>query len=104
MVSFPHSIDLPTEEVVAAAICDLKETGLPISREDLHLDSNEVVSVALVDGKLHHVSIFGASVPFVFVGMHLCTIAKVEAPFRTASNVLEDSYVVPASISIDGQS
>jgi hypothetical protein len=67
--------------------------------------SDAPVRVALLEGQRELVYIFSASVPIPYVTTNLRTIAKLEHVVTAQSTINPDgSYVVPATIDIDGLS
>jgi hypothetical protein len=94
---------LPNETHVASAVHVLqRETGLPLLTDDSHLVRNEA-KVTFSDNTKHHVSICMSHGPSQFIASHVRTYDKIEAAVENVSTQLEDSDVVHASVTIDGQ-
>jgi hypothetical protein len=57
----------------------LRETGLPFSNDGLELVRDEVVTIALTDGKEQHVLVFSEFTPPHFIAGHLFPVAMIKA-------------------------
>jgi 8-oxo-dGTP pyrophosphatase MutT (NUDIX family) len=97
---------LPNEERVDVVVRELlEETGLSLTYDDLTLLSDAPVRIALPEGQRRLVNVFSAYVPVPYVTSNLRTPAKLEQVVTTQSTINSDgSYVVPATIEIDGLS
>jgi hypothetical protein len=82
-----------------------EETRLILTRDDLTLLSDAPVRVVLPKGQPQLVYVFSAYVPIPYVTTHLRTPAQLEHAVTSQSTINHDgSYVVPATIDIDGLS
>jgi 8-oxo-dGTP pyrophosphatase MutT (NUDIX family) len=97
---------LPYEEHVDVAVLELlEETGLTLTSDDLTLLNNNLVRLSLHEGKHQLVYVFSASFPVPFVAFNIRTHAKLVQDVTTQSTIKHDgTYIVPATIDIDGLS
>jgi ADP-ribose pyrophosphatase YjhB (NUDIX family) len=97
---------LPIEEHVDAIVRELHEKiGLILTLDDLTLLSDSPVRITLPEGQRHFVYVFSACVPVPCVTAHLRTSFQLEQVVTAHSTINPDgSYVVPATIDIDGLS
>jgi 8-oxo-dGTP pyrophosphatase MutT (NUDIX family) len=96
----------PNEEHVDAVVHELhEETGLVLTLDDFTVLSDALVRVALPKGQRQLVYVFSASLHVRFVTAYLRTHAQLEHVVIAQSTINPDgSYVVPATIDIDGLS
>jgi ADP-ribose pyrophosphatase YjhB (NUDIX family) len=97
---------LPNEEHVNAAIRELhEETGLILTYDELTMLNDAPVRVVLPEGQRRLVYVFSAYVPVPYMTTHLRTSAHLKQAVIAQSTInANGSYVVPATIDIDGLS
>jgi 8-oxo-dGTP pyrophosphatase MutT (NUDIX family) len=96
---------LPNEEHVDVVVRELHEqTGLTLTYDDLTLlGSNNTIRVSLREGKHLLVYVFSAFVPVPFAASNIRAPPKLVQVVTTHSTINRGgTYVVPATIDIDG--